>query len=254
MNVRDIQGLRSIMGFEGDYAVFKAKDSEGIYQGVINRKGEIVWDAKLFPPTLHMHGTNIYMSCVRGKKGLHYYDVALQQYVEKPERKIEGRDSYEDMKELDAKWVEKEGSIFSEVGRLTDNLLKFRTDKIEEIYGIMTEDGKILIEPQYKYIIPNNDSANHFVVVLPNDMYGIIDLKGNTTLPFEYEHLFFRGNFYVARKDGKAGIIDLEGNILIPFDYEALHPSYDEGLDLISAKKDGEFIFINAKQERVELF
>ena len=158
------------------------------------------------------------------------------------------------MKELDAKWVEKEGSIFSEVGRLTDNLLKFRTDKIEEIYGIMTEDGKILIEPQYKYIIPNNDSANHFVVVLPNDMYGVIDLKGNTILPFEYELLFFRGNFYVARKDGKAGIIDLEGNILIPFDYEALHPSYDEGLDLISAKKDGEFIFINAKQERVELF
>jgi hypothetical protein len=85
-------------------------------------------------------------------------------------------------------------------------------------------------------------------------MYGVIDLKGNTTFPFEYEHLFFRGNFYVARKDGKAGIIDLEGNILIPFDYEALHPSYDEGLNLISAKKDGEFIFINSKQERVELF
>ena len=58
----------------------------------------------------------------------------------------------------------------------------------------------------------------------------------------------------MAEKDGKKGIIDLQGNTIIPFEYEYLHPSYDEGLDLISAKKDGEFFFINAKQERIDLF
>lgn len=42
MNVREIPGLRSIMGFEGEYAEFKAKDELGLYYGLINRKGEAV--------------------------------------------------------------------------------------------------------------------------------------------------------------------------------------------------------------------
>ena len=85
MNVRELPGLRSIMGFEGEYAIFKAKDEDGNFQGVINRKGEIVWDAKLCPPTLLMHGTTVFMSCIRGKSGFFYYDVVQQQYIEKPE-------------------------------------------------------------------------------------------------------------------------------------------------------------------------
>lgn len=42
MNVREIPVLRSIMGFEGEYAEFKAKDEQGLYYGLINRKGEAV--------------------------------------------------------------------------------------------------------------------------------------------------------------------------------------------------------------------
>ena len=84
---------------------------------------------------------------------------------------------------------------------------------------------------------------------------GIIDIKGNWVIPCgKYDWLWFRGKYYLAEKDGKKGIIDINENVLIPFEYEYLHPSYDEGLDLISAKKDGEFFFINAKQERVDLF
>lgn len=30
------------MGFEGEYAEFKAKDEQGLYYGLINRKGEAV--------------------------------------------------------------------------------------------------------------------------------------------------------------------------------------------------------------------
>lgn len=30
MNVREIPSLRTIMGFDGEYAIFKAKDEKGI--------------------------------------------------------------------------------------------------------------------------------------------------------------------------------------------------------------------------------
>ena len=44
MNVRDIPGLWAISGFDGEYAEFKAKDEQGLYRGLINRKGEVVWN------------------------------------------------------------------------------------------------------------------------------------------------------------------------------------------------------------------
>lgn len=38
MNVRELPGLKAIMGFDGEYAIFKAKDEDGNFQGIINRK------------------------------------------------------------------------------------------------------------------------------------------------------------------------------------------------------------------------
>ena len=69
-----------------------------------------------------------------------------------------------------------------------------------------------------------------------------------------FEWLWFRGSYFLARKNGWAGIIDLKGNVLVPFEYDYLHPSYDEGLDIISAKKGGEFFFINSELKKVNLF
>ena len=92
-------------------------------------------------------------------------------------------------------------------------------------------------------------------LVEKDGQYGVIDLTGNWVIPFgKFEWLWWRGSYFLARKDGKAGIVDLKGNTIIPFEYDYLHPAYNEGLDLISAKKDGEFFFINSKQEKINLF
>ena len=256
MNVREIPGLRSIMGFEGEYAIFKAKDEDGNYQGVINKKGEIVWDAKLFPPTLLMHGTTVFMSCIRGKSGFFYYDVAQQKYVEKPEVEPRPKSKAEliaDTSDL-LIYTDENGHETHEhsMHALTDNLLSYAEGPKK--WGVKDIEGNIIISAQYEELFVGGEDR-FLVQTADQKNYGIIDLKGNWVIPFgKFDWLWWRGNCYLAEKDGKKGIIDLQGNTIIPFEYEYLHPSYDEGLDLISAKKDGEFFFINAKQERVELF
>ena len=254
MNVREIAGLRSIMGFERGYAIYKAIDENGNYQGVIDRKGEIVWDAKLFPPTLLKHGTTVFMSCIRGKSGFFYYDVAQQKYVEKPELEYPPKSKSQEMADK-APWVEyidENGHKVSFRGleSLTDDLLAFA--EVKNKWGIRDLEGNILVPAQFERI---NYGGENLFWVKQDGKDGIIDIKGNWVIPCgKYDWLWFRGKYYLAEKDGKKGIIDLQGNTIIPFEYEYLHPSYDEGLDLISAKKDGEFFFINAKQERVDLF
>jgi hypothetical protein len=114
-------------------------------------------------------------------------------------------------------------------------------------------NGKVLIPAQFTHV--NYGGCDTHFLVEKEEEYGVININGDWIIPFgKFEWLWCRGDYFLARKDGKAGIVDLAGNVLIPFEYEYLHPSYDEGLDLISAKKDGEFFFINAKQERVDLF
>lgn len=256
MNVREISGLRSIMGFEGDYAIYKAKDDDGNYQGVINRKGEIVWDAKLFPPTLLMHGTTVFMSCIRGKSGFFYYDVALQQYVEKPEVEPRPKSKAELIAD-NSDWlvyIDENGHETQErsLHALTDNLLSYAEGPKK--WGVKDLEGNIIIPAQFEELFVGGEDR-FLIQTADQKNYGIIDIKGNWVIPFgKFDWLWWRGNCYLAEKDGKKGIIDLQGNVLIPFEYEYLHPSYDEGLDLISAKKDGEFFFINAKQEKIELF
>ena len=259
MNVRELKGLRSIMGFERGYAIYKAKDENGNYQGVIDRKGEIVWDAKLFPPTLLMHGTTVFMSCIRGKSGFFYYDVAQQKYVEEPKSEPRQKSKAELIAD-DSEWLiytDENGHETHErsMQALNDELLKYAvyTDGSKK-WGVKDLEGNIIIPAQFEELFVGGEDR-FLIQTADQKNYGIIDIKGNWVIPFgKFDWLWWRGNCYLAEKDGKKGIIDLQGNVLIPFEYEYLHPSYDEGLDLISAKKDGEFFFINAKQEKIELF
>ena len=51
------------MGFEGEYAEFKAKDEQGLYYGLINRKGEVVWNDGLRHPILKVRNhPNVFFS------------------------------------------------------------------------------------------------------------------------------------------------------------------------------------------------
>lgn len=257
MNVRELPGLKAIMGFDGEYAEFKAKDSEGLSRGLINRKGEVVWNDHLWHTIFKLRGhETIFFSMKRGVEGFVYFDVAKQEYIEKPQLPERSKSKAEILvdetpykEEVDPFDFRK--CSYKPLSVLTDEYLAFAEGLYK--WGIRDLAGNILVPARFASI--SYGGANSHFLVDEEEQYGVIDIKGNWVIPYgKFEWLWCRGDYFLARKDGKAGIIDLEGNVIIPFEYEYLHPAYNEGLDLISAKKEGEFFFINAKQKRIDLF
>ena len=236
MNVRELPGLKTIMGFDGEYANIKIKGTDGIYHGLINRKGEVVWyDHLLLPPLELRDHDSVFLSMKRGVKGFVYFDVAQQKYIDEPQMSERPKDHESHVRSM---------------RKLTDKFLAYAEGPKK--WGVKDLEGNIIIPAQFDWVSTGGDDL---FIVERDKQYGVIDLKGNWVIPFgRFEWLWWRSNYLIARKDGNAGIVDIEGNTLIPFEYEYLHPAYNEGLDLISAKKDGEFFFINSKQERIKLF
>jgi len=257
MNVRELPNLKSIMGFEGEYAVFKVKGADGIFQGLINRKGEVVWNDKLWHPILKMRDhESVFFSMKRGVEGFVYFDVALQKYIDKPQVSERSKSKAEILvdetpykEEVDP--FDYRTCSYKPLSVLTDEYLAFAEGLYK--WGVRDLAGNILVPARFAHI--SYGGMNTHFLVDEEEQYGVIDINGNWAIPYgKFDWLWCRGEYFLARKDGKAGIVDLKGNTIIPFEYDYLHPAYNEGLDLISAKKDGEFFFINAKQEKIELF
>ena len=64
MNVRELSDLETIKGFDGEYASFKTKGTDGIYYGLINRNGEVVWYDDLCLPISKLRDS-VYFSMKR---------------------------------------------------------------------------------------------------------------------------------------------------------------------------------------------
>lgn len=257
MNVRGLPGLKAIMGFDGEYAEFKANDAEGLYRGLINRKGEVVWNDHLWHAILKVRDSkSVFFSMKRGEEGFVYFDVAQQKYIEKPHLSERVKSKAEQLVD-ETPYIDAEDPFdhrqcsFKPLSVLTEDYLAFAEDLYK--WGVRDLEGNILVSARYAHI-SYGGMDTHFIVE-EEEQYGVIDLEGNWVIPFgKFDWLWCRGDYFLARKDGKDGIVDLKGSTIIPFEYEYLHPAYNEGLDLISAKKDGEFFFINSKHKRVDLF
>lgn len=255
MNVRNLSDLTLIMGFDGEFAVFKAKDAEGPYEGLVNRQGEIVWGDKMKRPINQVRDNpTIYMSIKRGESDYSYFDAAQRKYVERPVLQPRQLSRAEQIAEA-SPWIDyvdsegRQGSYCS-IYALSNELLAFAGEG-GKLRGIRDLEGNVILPAQYQFIVHGGPEL--FAACI-DDKWGVIDLKGNWFIPREYDFIYRQDDFFVARKDGKVGILDANGKVLIPLEYDSLCPSHTEGLDLISAKKDGEIFFINARQERIDLF
>lgn len=125
-------------------------------------------------------------------------------------------------------------------------------------WGIVDPYCNIILPAQYDDIRSVND-FNAFLLK-ENGLWGmmhkeqIVNGTLRWTLPCIYQCLCAYSEYYIARKNGKVGVINKQGEVIIPLEYDSFAPARDEKLNLISVKKDGECYFINAQQERIELF
>ena len=254
MHIKELKELTQILYFEGEYALFRAKDEQGLYRGVINRKGEIVWNDKWRHIVMRVHEyPNIFRTYNDDKPPQRlFYDVEKQAFVPPPtiNRELSRAERI----------VENAQQIpffdffnYPSLRYLSDDYIGFSPENYN--WGVQDLWGNIVLPVQFDSI-GSGGEPNHFAVS-KDDKAGVINDKGQWIIPPVYDSIHWRRAYYVAyikepRRKKKAGLLDKFGNVLIPFEYDFLDPAYTE--DIISAKKQGRFLFINSRNEKIKLF
>jgi len=87
--------------------------------------------------------------------------------------------------------------------------------------GIFDKEGKELLRPEYENLSPYID--NHFIVQKGNRV-GVYHPDNGWVIPFSYSEIYPCGMrnvpLLIAKKNGKNGVIDLKDNIILPFEYD----------------------------------
>lgn len=111
--------------------------------------------------------------------------------------------------------------------------------------GIVTAEGKTIVEPKYKYV--SLHPADDIAIVSKDDKYGarsfardkkhFFDKGFDWIIPCKYECLSFCGEKnFIAGLNGKQGVIDRNGNWVVLCIYDELR--YRDGHGMV-VKKDG---------------
>ncbi|MBL0913368.1 MAG: WG repeat-containing protein [Bacteroidia bacterium] len=111
------------------------------------------------------------------------------------------------------------------------------------------EKKQVLMEPRYTVLTrcsPGYAREPLYFRILENDMYGIINLKGEALIPAEYSRIHETCYGYELEKDGKKGAYIFERKLLIPPVYESLERStyLNEGFILFYVKTAGGYGYV----------
>lgn len=88
------------------------------------------------------------------------------------------------------------------------NLLDFLKEKYDFKTGMELDNIKF--------------ATNNYVFVTKNNKDGVLDIKGNLIIPFDYDTIFWSWEYDLleARLGGKCGFINMKNEIVIPFEYD----------------------------------
>ncbi|MCL1807952.1 MAG: WG repeat-containing protein [Oscillospiraceae bacterium] len=123
-------------------------------------------------------------------------------------------------------------------------------------YGAIDTTGKVVVPLVYDYMYGFSEglAAVYNYDDNWNTKYGYVDTTGKIVIPMEYDDAdsFYDGMARVRKGDwstGKYGVIGKDGKAIIPLEYEMIGWGlYD---DLIAAKKDGKWGYINKANKLV---
>lgn len=245
MNVKELKNLKKISAFYGDFAIFETKDEKS---GLINRKGEVLIPAGQYELIYH-HCDDIFSLWTKKDDGsisvTTYFDAKLGKEVEDPKLPSTPKRELPKFakKYADAYWCANGRIAFKE----------------GELYGIMDENGNIMVAPSFDWIQHSHPYGykNTRINVKIDGLQGYLDLDGKVVIPIIYpfvSHTKSLGIHKFHDKENKWGYMNEKGEVIIPAIYDAIDARDTYGLDEIAVTKDGRCYFINANQEEVEVF
>ena len=124
----------------------------------------------------------------------------------------------------------------------------------DEKYGLIEKNGNVILKPVYNYLAFIKDDL---IKVRSELKEGIIDLKGKTVIPIEYEKIFacmistsnndFNFKYFQVQKDSRYGIVNEKGEGIVPLIYDFIDVTYRNGLCLAMLNNKIGYLDINGK-------
>lgn len=115
---------------------------------------------------------------------------------------------------------------------------------------LVDERDQPVLHRKYKDIY--NVDANHLLVQSPsNDKFGVIDLKEQVVIPFEYDNLVdatIKGKVYfVATKAGKEGLLDSQGRVILPIQFEKIEVFSDRLIETANRPRTRDIVLAHTQ-------
>lgn len=224
--------------FRNGYAVIEKEYS---VRSVINKEGEILFDPiEQYRRQRQVKPTNKESLYLNDKVTNGVITFAITYYSTYPSTKKMG---YFDMK----------GTMFFPfdylVGNFNDELARTFSNNDSKV-GFINKNGKIAIPLKFKTV---SDFHNGKAIAQDSNTrkYGIIDTKGSYIIEPKYSYIskyFYKSNIILVKdKSGKTGYISIEGENITEFEYE-FGLDFSEGLALVNSRENG-YQFINETGE-----
>lgn len=128
---------------------------------------------------------------------------------------------------LDYKGKEALGCVYDTIFAINPDA---KVIKQNEKYGIVEYNGKKITELENDEIKLKPNCVDTKIVALKKGMFwGIIDIKGNVIIPFEYDDIAtIDTHNAVLGKNGKYGIVDSIGNYSVELKYDTIYYHFKE--------------------------
>lgn len=153
-------------------------------------------------------------------------------------------------------WIDKNGKIkFNGLHNsgwfYNDENYFYGIQEINNLQGLVRDDGKTIISSSYKKITFDNKSKT--VIAQNNEgKFGVIDLTGKIIIPFDYDSFNgFNEGLYLFKKNNLFGFVNSKGEIKIPFEFEEAYP-FVNGLTFV--KKGSFYNFINKNGDELTFY
>jgi hypothetical protein len=123
-------------------------------------------------------------------------------------------------------------------------------DKLNK-FGVIDEKGRTIIPFEFEELRPFDGQAT--TTAKKNSNFGIIDFKNKELIPFENDEIYSNksSQIFIVKQKDKFGLYNKDGNKIIDFVFEDLQPCYYDEDNKFIVKSKGKYGIIDIKGKEI---
>ena len=131
-----------------------------------------------------------------------------------------------------------------------DEILQFNHGiavvRVGEHFGAINETGKIVIPIEYLILADISYAGPTMLMAIKERLFGVIDVKNNVIVPFEYDEVFPAFGMITVVKQNKKGVFNHKGRLIVPIAYDEIKHPFSTSTSINVCKK-GKWGVVNKK-------